>query len=168
MISRAFVHHHVGFIANVEEIEIALGHFVVGGVGDKLAVHAGYPHCAQRAIPRDVTDGQRCGCAEDAQHIRLILTVSTEQQAVHLALIEPALFEERSNGAVGKAHSENLLVTRAAFPSKVVAGDLTTGRGSFPIVYLQREKVSSLTALGVGDNGRHHDRLAHLDRYGPI
>ena len=168
MVGRAFVHHHVRLVADVKEIEIALSHLVVGGISDKFAIDAAHTHCAQRPSPRDITDHQRGGCTEDAHHIRLILAIGTEQQAVHLALVEPTLAKERADGAVSEAAGENLLVARATFAPEIVAWDLTARRGAFAVVHLQREPVLTFPALGGGNDCRHNNRFAHLHGHGAI
>ncbi len=168
LICRAFVHYHVGFVTHIKQVEIAFGHFVVGGVSDKFAVNARHAHRAQRAGPRDVAHHQRGGCAEDAHHIRLILAIGAEQQAVHLALVEPTLVEERADGAIGEATGENFLVARATFTAEIVAGDLATRRGAFAVIHLQWKPVLAVTAFGGGDDGCHYNRLAHLHGHSAI
>ena len=67
-LSRAFIHHDVFFVANVNEVEVALGLFRVRRVGDEFSVDASNAHRAERAGPRNVADHQRRARADDAQN----------------------------------------------------------------------------------------------------
>ena len=168
LLGGTFVHHHVSFVPDIKQVEIALGHFIVRGVGNKLAVHTGHAHRAQRAGPRNVANHQRGGSAEDTEHVRLIFAISTKQQAVYLTLVEPALLEERPDRAVGEAAGENLLVARTTFAAEIVSGNLAGGVGALAVIHLQREPVLAFAALGGGDDRGHHDRFAHLHCYSTI
>ena len=57
-IGRAFEHHHVGFVADVDEVQVAGLHFRVGGVGDELSVHPSDARGAERAGPGNVAHAE--------------------------------------------------------------------------------------------------------------
>ena len=64
---RAFEHDDVGFVADVDDVQIAFRHLDMSRVGDELAVDAADAHGAQRAGPRNIADHQRRRSADDAR-----------------------------------------------------------------------------------------------------
>ena len=66
-LGRAFKHDEVVFVADIDEVEIALRHLSVRRVGDELAIDAADANRAQRAVPGNIADHQRRGSADDAR-----------------------------------------------------------------------------------------------------
>ena len=100
-LGRAFIHHDVVFVADIDEVEVALGHFGVRRVGDELARDAADAHRAERAGPRNVADHQRGARADDAQNVRIVLAVGAQHDGLHLHFVIPAL-RERAGGWAGR------------------------------------------------------------------
>ena len=96
-LGRAFIHHDVVFVADINEIEIALGLFGVRRIGDELAVDAADAHRAERAGPRNVADHQRGARADDAQNIGIVLAVGAQH-----ARSAPALRYTSPSGKSGR------------------------------------------------------------------
>ena len=60
----AFIHHDVFFVANINQVEVALGLFHVRRVGDEFSVDASDAHRAERAGPRNVASNTVVSGAE--------------------------------------------------------------------------------------------------------
>ena len=54
-----FEHDQFGFVADIDEVEIAFGHLGMGWIGDELAFDAADADGAERPAPRDVADHER-------------------------------------------------------------------------------------------------------------
>ena len=52
-LGRAFIHDDVVFVADIDQVEIALGHFGMGRVGDELAVDAARRAPRRAGRPRE-------------------------------------------------------------------------------------------------------------------
>ena len=140
-LGRAFIHHDVVVVADVDKVEVAFGHFRVRRIGDELAVDAADAHRAERPGPRNVADHQRGASADDAQNVRIVFAVRAQHDGLDLDFVVPALGKQRADGAVGEAAGENFLFGRAAFALEVTAGKLAGGGGFFAVIDGQREKI---------------------------
>ena len=140
----------------------------MGRVGDELAVDAADAHGAERAGPRDVADHQRGGGADEREHIRVVLAIGAEHDALDLDFVEPALGEERADGAVDEAAGEDFLFGRAAFAFEVAAGELAGRSGFFAVIHGEREEFLACLGLGGGDGGDEDDGFAQLDGDGTV
>src|SRR5205814_2328942 len=85
-LGRALKHHQVGFVADIDQVEIAVDHLSMGWVGDKLAVYTSDAHSAERAFPGNIADHKRRGSADDGKHVRVIFTIRAEDDALDLDL----------------------------------------------------------------------------------
>src|SRR6185436_14391107 len=122
---RAFIHHDFALgVADVNEIEIALRRFGVSGVGDKLAVDATDAASAERSIPWNVADHERCTRADDGENVRIVFTIRAEQNGLDLDFVIPTLWEQRTNRAVRQPAGEDFLFRRTSFTLEVAAWEL--------------------------------------------
>ena len=164
----AFVHHHVRLVADIDQVQVAFEHLGVGGVGDELAADAPDPGRADRAGPRDVAEHQRRRGADQRQHIRVVLAIGAQHDALDLDFVIPALGKERPDGPVNEPAGEDFLLGGAAFAFEVAAGELAGRSRLFPVIHRQRKEFLALFGLGGGD-GRHDDNgFAQLDAYGAV
>jgi hypothetical protein len=140
----------------------------VSRVGDELAVDASDPDRANGTRPWDVADHQRDGCANDAQNVRVVLSVGTEQNALHLDFVIPALGKERANGPVNHPAGQDFLFGRAAFAFEIAARESARRGGFLPIIDREREKILARLGAGGGDGGDDDDALAKLNGDGAV
>ena len=163
-----FVHDHVGLVADIDEVEVGLGLLFVGGVHHELTGDAGDADGAERAIPRDVGNGQCGRGSEDGEDVGVVLAVGREQQRLDLNFIVPALGEERADGAIGEAAGEDLLLGGPAFTLEVSAGETASGRCLLAVIHGEGEEI--LTGLGLGGRNRcgEDDGFAELNGHGSV
>ena len=151
----AFIHHDVFVVADIDEVEVALGHFRVRRVGDEFSVDATDPNCAKRSGPRNVADHQRCARANDAQNIRVVFAVRTQENSLNLHFVIPAFWKQRTNRTVGETAGKNFFFRRTAFAFEITAGKFSGGGGFFAVVNGQRKKV--LAGFGFRRRDRRDD-----------
>ncbi len=168
LLGRAFEHDHVGRVADVDEVQVALAHLAVGGVGDELAVDAADAQRAQRAVPRNIADGQRGRSADDGQDVGIVFAIGAQENALHLDFVEPAFGEEGADGAVGQAAGEDFLFGGAAFALEIAAGEFARGGRLFAVIHRQREEILAGFGLAGGHGGDQDDGFAELDGDGAV
>ena len=163
-----FIHDDVFFIADIDEVEIAVRLFGVRGVGNKLTVDATDAHRAERPGPRNIADHQRGARAEDAQNIGVVFAVRAQQHGLHLHFVIPALRKKRADRAVGETAGEDFLFRRTAFAFEVAAGEFSSRRRFFAVVNSQWKKVLAFLGFRRGHGGHENDGFAHLNRHGAV
>ena len=77
-------------IADVNQIDVAFCLLGMGRICDKLTIHPADADSAERSIPRNITHGQRGACTDDAEDIRVIFTIRTENDGLDLDFVVPA------------------------------------------------------------------------------
>ena len=164
----AFEHHHVGGVADVDEVQVALVHLGVGGVGDEFAGDASDAQRAERAVPGDIAHAQGGGSADDGEDVRIVFAVGAEEDALDLDFVEPAFGKERADGAVGQAAGEDFLFRGASFAFEVAAGEFAGGGGFFAVIHREREEILAGLGLAGGDGGDEDDGFAELDGDGAV
>ena len=163
---RARLDHHNAFGgADDHDVQLRGTHLVVRRVHDVLSIHQSNAHCANRTIERNIGDGQRRRSAVNAADIGIILRVCREHHRNDLGLAAEALGEQRADGAIDLAASEDFFFARPAFTLDESPGETSAGVGVFAVVHGQREKVDSLSRVGVGaSRGEHHALSTANDR----
>ena len=73
--------------------------WLVGRVGDELAVDQAHPDRADRAVERDAGQAQRGRGAVHGEHVGIVLVVAGDDQADDLDLVAEALGEQRPDAA---------------------------------------------------------------------
>src|ERR1043166_9164184 len=133
------------------------------GVGDELSVHAPDARGAQRAVPRNIAHHQRRARANEAENVRIVFTIGTEDDGLGLDFIVPAFGEQRTERAIRQAAGEDFFFGRTAFALEVTARELA-GRGRFlAVIDGQREEILAFLGLGRSDSGDEDDGFAELN-----
>ncbi len=151
------------FCADVDEVEIAFGIFVMSRIGDKFTGHTRDANSGDRSSPRDIGDHESGGGAVEGENIGVILAIGAEEDGDDLGVVEVAFGEERAQGAIDHATGEDLFFGRATFAPKVTAGDATDGGGFFLILDREGKEVLAIFDFGGGDSGDDDDGFAHGD-----
>ena len=99
----AFDHHHFGFAADVDEVEIGVEHLVVGRVGDEFTVDLADADTADGAIPGSVGDQSRSRCGVDHKYVRFVDLIGGKKDADDLYFVHEALGEERTKWTVAES-----------------------------------------------------------------
>ena len=167
-LGRAFKHHHVGFVADIDQVQVTVCHLAVNRVGHKLALHAAHADRSEGAGPGDVTDHQRGGRADDREHVGVVFAIGAEDDALDLDFVVPALGEERANGPVNEPRGEDFLFRRAALAFEITARELPGRRRLLPIIHRQRKELLALFGFGGADGGDNEHGFAQLDGDGAV
>ncbi len=160
---RPLIHDEVGFVADIDQVQVAFEHLAVGGVGDELAVDAAHADRAQRARPGDVADHEGGRGADDRQHVRVVVAVGAQDDALDLDFVVPAFGEERADGAVNEPRGEDFLFGGAAFAFEIAARELARRRGLFPVIHGQRKEILAGFGFGGGHGRDDDDGFPELD-----
>jgi hypothetical protein len=136
--------HRDGLLgAGHDEVEVALLYLGVRGVEDKVAVErAADAHGADRAVERQVGEGERRGGADHADGVVRGVLVGDEDGADDLYLVVVVLGEERPYGPVGEPGGQDGPVGRPALALEEAAGDLARRRHPLLYVHAQGRKVA--------------------------
>ena len=167
-LSRPLEHDQFLFVADVNEVEIALGHLRVRGIGHELAFDAPDTRGSERAGPGNIADHQRRGCADDAENVGVVFPVGAQQNALHLDLVVPTFRKERPDGPVNHAAGEDFLFRRSSFALEVTAGKSASRRRLLAVVHRQRKKVLTGFDAGGGHGGDDDDGFPQLNGDGAI
>ena len=97
---RAFIHDKIGFVADIDEIQIALRHFGVSRIGDEAAIDATDTHGTQWTGPGNIADHERGGGPDQSEHVGIIFAIGAQDDALDLNFIVPALGKERADGSI--------------------------------------------------------------------
>ena len=146
--------------ADDHDVQQAVAHFGVGGIGDEAAIDQADAHGADRAEKRNVGDGQRSRSGVDAADIRIVFRVGGEDEGDDLGLAPEAFGEHRTHRAVNLAAGENFALAHTAFALDEAAGDASAGVGVFAVVNGEREEIDALAGFGIGGGGGEDDVFA--------
>ena len=132
----------------------------VGGVDDKLAVHAAHAHRAHRGAEGNVGERQRRSRGIDADHVGIVLLVGGEDQRNHLRLVAESVGEQRADGAVDLAAGQNFLFAGPAFALDKAAGNASAGIGVLAVIHGEGEEIDAFPGVGRGHGGGQNDGFA--------
>ena len=163
LVGRAFDHQHILLVADVDEVEVRLEHLLDARVRHELSVDLPDAECADRAVPRNVRDGQGGRGAVDHRDVGLVRLVGGEQDPDDLHFVQEAGGKKRPARAVAQARSEDLLFGRAAFPLEEAAGEAAGRRVFLPVVNREREEVLAGPHGRGNGGGDKHGGLADGD-----
>jgi len=96
----AFDHEGFGFGADVNEVEIALGIFVMGRVSNELAGNASDADGGDGTGPRNIGDHEGGRGAVEGKDIGIILAVGAEENGDDLGIVVVAFGKEGAQGAI--------------------------------------------------------------------
>ena len=111
------------------------------GIDDELAVDLADARGGDRAVPRDVRDGEGGAGAVDHRDVGLVHLVGGQEQADDLDLVEEALGKERTAGPVAQAGGEDFLLGGTALALEIAAGEAAGGGIFLAVVDGQGEEV---------------------------
>ena len=164
----AFDHERFGFGADVNEVEIALGIFVMGGVGDKFSGDASDADGGDRTSPRNIRDHEGGRGAVEGKDIGIILAVGAEEDGDDLGVVVVAFGKEGAQGAIDHSAGKDFFLGGAAFTAEVASGDAADGGGFFFVFDGEGEKVLAIFDFGGGDGGDDDDGFTHGDEGGAV
>ena len=139
-----------------------------GGVDDELAVDQADGDAGDRAVPRDIGDGQRDRGADHRGDFRGAVMVDGHHGADDGNVVAHILREQRADRAVDHAGGKDRLIGRAALTLEVGAGDLAHGVELFLKIDGEREEIHALAGLGGCGSGHMDHRLAVADKAGAV
>ena len=149
-------HEHVLLVAHVDEIEGAAEHLLDGRIGYELAVDLGDADGGDRAVPRNLGDGEGGAGTVDHRDVGFVDLVGGEELTDDLDFIQEPLREERAARTVAEAGGEDFLFGRTALALEVAAGE-TAGGGVF-LAVIDGEREEVLAGLHrLGDGGSDED-----------
>src|SRR5208282_4025691 len=142
------------------DVEQAVTHFGVGGIGDEAAFDQADTHGAERAEKRNIGEGQGGGSGVDAADIGIVFRVGGQDKGDDLGLAPEAFGEHRTDRPVNLAAGESLALAHAPFALDKAAGDASAGISVFAVVDGERKKVDALAGFGIGGRGGEHHVFA--------
>ena len=159
-------HHDAVGSADHHDVQQALAHLGVSRVDDECAIDQAYADGADGAFERNVGDGERGGCAVDADDVRIVLGVGGENESDDLGFAAEAIREQRAHGAVDLAAGENFALAGTAFALDEAAGNASAGVSVFAVVNGQGEEIDAFAGIRIGGGGGENDVVAdaHNDR----
>ena len=158
---RARLDHHDRFGgADDHDVEQAVAHFGIGGIGDEAAFDQADAHRADRAKERNIGKGQGGRSGVDAADIGIVFGVGGEDEGDDLGLALEAFGEHRTDRPVNLAAGENFALAHAPFALDKAAGDASAGIGVLAVVDGEREEVDALAGLGIGGGGGENNVFA--------
>ena len=166
--SAAFDHERFGFGADVNEVEIALGIFVMGGVGDKFSGDASDADGGDRTSPRNIGDHEGGRCAVEGKDIGIILAVGAEENGVDWGVVVVAFGKGGAERAFDHPAGKDFFFGGAAFAAEVASGDATDGGGFFFVFDGEGEEVLAIFDFGGRDGGDDDDGFTHGDEGGAV
>src|SRR4051812_36346954 len=110
-------------------------------VGDELSINPANANGAKRPRPRNIADRQRRRSSNDADNIRIVLSVRAQQQRLHLHFVVPTFGKERTNRPIDQSARQNFLFRRPTFALKVTAGKTSGGSGFLAIINRERKEL---------------------------
>ena len=140
----------------------------IGGIGDRLAIEIADADGADNVMKRNIGDGERSRCADDAEHRRIVLRIRRKDHGDDLRFAHEAFGEERPHGPVDHTAGENFFFGRTAFAFDEAAGEASGCVSVLAVIHREREK--SLSGLGVfiGARGDQHHGISRPDNDGTI
>jgi hypothetical protein len=145
------------------QIQAAQVHLLGCRIDHILAVDKADGRGRNRAVPRNVADGQRSRGSDDRQRVHQILAVGAERVDDDLHFVAHALGKERAQRAIHQAGKQNRLLAGTAFTTEETAGDATRSIESFFKFNRHGEEVhprSNVVAHG-GHSHQHRIAVAH-------
>ena len=111
-VGSTFDHDDLSFVAHINEIEIAIQALALGRIDNELTVDAADADSADGACERDVRHAKSGGSTVHGADVRIVLTVSAEEDGHDLGVVVVALREQRTQWAVRHAAGEDFLFGR--------------------------------------------------------
>ena len=154
--------------ADDHDVEQAVAHFGVGGIGDEAAFDQADAHGAERAEKRNIGEGQGGRSGVDAADIGIVFRVGGQDQGDDLGLALEAFGEHRTDRPVNLAAGENFALAHAPFALDKAAGNASAGIGVLAVVDGERKEVDALAGLGIGGGGGEDNVFAEAHDGGAV
>ena len=135
----------------------------LGGVDDILAVDKADAHAGDRAVPRNLGDGQRDGNAEHSGDFGLAVGIDRHNGSHDADIISHVLGEQGANGSVDNSRRKSSLLARSALAALERAGNLAYGIELLFKINRKREEIHALSRLCSHGCGAEHVGLAVTD-----
>src|SRR5581483_1282435 len=155
-----FDHHDSFGSSNDHDVEQTVAHLAVSRINDQLAIDKADADRANRAVERNVRDGEGSGRAVDPSHVGVVLGVGRKYESDNLGFATEAFRKKWANRTVNLAAGKNLALARPAFALDEAAGNAPAGIGVFTVINRKREKVNSFAGIRIGSGGRENYILA--------
>ena len=139
---------------------------LMGGVDNIFAVHQADDDAGNRAVPRDVGNGDGDRGADHGGDFRRAVGIHRHDGADHGHVVAHILGEEGTDGPVDDAGGQDGLLARAALATLEGAGDFAHGIHFFLIVHRQGEEVHAFPRLVRRGDGAQQDGFAIADEAG--
>ena len=153
-------HHDAVFVAHHHDVYRGRSALRIGRVHHKLAIHAAYTHRTNRGAKWNVGESYRRGCGVDADHIRVILFVSREDQRDQLRLIAESVGEQRTDRAVDLPRRQNLFFAGPALALDEASGNAPACVRVLAIIHCQRKEVDAFARVGRSHSRCQYNRFA--------
>src|ERR1700722_8301650 len=139
--SETLDHRDGGARAGDDQIEIALFQLRMRRQQDQLTADAADPDRASRSEKRDLREVQRGAGADHAKDVRIVLPVGRQGAGHDLDFVDVARGEERADGPVDQARSEDFLSSWPTFTLDEAAGELARGVSFLTVIDGERKKI---------------------------
>ena len=164
----AFDHDDFFSIADIDEVEVAVGALVMRGVDDELAVDATDAHGSDGSSERNVRNAQGGGGAVDRKDVGVVLAIGAQEECDDLCVVKVALRKERAQRTIGHARREDFLFGGTALAFEISAGEFANGGGFFFVFDGEREEVLAFLDGSGRDGGDDDDGVAAANGYGSV
>jgi hypothetical protein len=157
---------HDDTFARTGDDQFHVGHtaLLVGRIEDEFAIDACDTDGADRALERDIGNGQCRGRADHAQDVGDVLGIGGQDDDDDLHFVAQMLGEQWAQGPVDAAGGDDRLLAGASLTlDEATAGDATGSIQLLFVVDSQREEVDALADLLRGGCGGKDDAVALAD-----
>ena len=150
------------------QLQRALVALRLGGVDDRLAVHHTDEDAADRAVPRNIRDGERDGCADHAGDLMRAVGIDCHDGQRDGHVVAQILREQGADRAVDDARGQNGLFAGTALTAQEAAGDLARRVHSLLKIDGEGQEVDAVAGLFRRGGAGQHDGLAVADEAGAV
>lgn len=150
--------------------DIGIGSFALGicWVSDPLSVDSSDTDAGDGAIPWQVREHERGGCAGNRDDIGFAIRVIADDGGDDLDFVVEAVGEERADGAVDQPACEDFVIGLFSFAPEVVSRNFTGGVRFFDIFACEWEEVLLAAFVWFGACGDDEHGVAGLNEDGSV
>ena len=135
LVGPGFHHDHTVGRTRHNQIQVAIFHFLIGGVDDKIVAHEAHAHRCHRPIEGNFRQQHRHGSARCRQHIGGHLLIHGEGGGHNLNVVPQPLGEQGPHGAVDQTADQRGPLRRTTLPTQKATGDASGGVEAFFVIY---------------------------------
>ena len=153
----AFHHRNIVDRGTDHQFQVGFFHLRNRRVDHELAVHAGHTHFGNRAVERNVRNGQSSRSGQSGKRIRQVFLVSRNQVNQHLGIGMIVIGEQRPQSAVDQTGNKNFVFRQTGFTLEETARKTAYRIVFFLIVNREGHEIHILPYLGLAaDSGEQH------------